>query len=83
MNPGSTFANRYRIIRPLGEGGMANVYLAVDTKNNQQVAIKVLRLDLQNNPDFVRRFQREAQAAAQLLHPNIVKVLDAGSFDGV
>ncbi|MHA5096791.1 Stk1 family PASTA domain-containing Ser/Thr kinase [Oenococcus oeni] len=83
MNPGSTFANRYRIIRPLGEGGMANVYLAVDTKNNQQVAIKVLRLDLQNNPDFVRRFQREAQAAAQLLHSNIVKVLDAGSFDGV
>ncbi|VDK13766.1 Serine/threonine-protein kinase StkP [Oenococcus sicerae] len=83
MNPGSIFANRYQIIRPLGEGGMANVYLATDMQSNQQVAIKVLRLDLQNNPDFVRRFQREAQAAAQLVHPNIVKVLDSGSFDGM
>ncbi|MDR0899454.1 MAG: Stk1 family PASTA domain-containing Ser/Thr kinase [Lactobacillaceae bacterium] len=82
MNPGTVFANRYLIKRPLGEGGMANVYLAEDLSTNQQVAIKTLRLDLQENPDFVRRFQREAQSASRLIHPNIVQVYDSGNYEG-
>ncbi|MDR2660969.1 MAG: Stk1 family PASTA domain-containing Ser/Thr kinase [Lactobacillaceae bacterium] len=83
MNPGTIFANRYSIISSLGEGGMANVYLADDLSNNQQVAVKMLRLDLQENPEFVRRFQREAQNASKLVHPNIVQVLNSGTFDGI
>ena len=79
---GSKINNRYEIIKTLGEGGMANVYLAFDTILNREVAVKILRGDLANDPKFVRRFQREALSASSLSHPNIVEVYDVGEDDG-
>ena len=73
---------RYEIIRVIGEGGMANVYLANDTILNRKVAVKVLRGDLANDEKFVRRFQREALSASSLNHPNIVEMYDVGEDDG-
>ena len=74
--------DRYEIIRVIGEGGMANVYLANDTILNRKVAVKVLRGDLANDEKFVRRFQREALSASSLNHPNIVEMYDVGEDDG-
>lgn len=83
MEAGYKLGGRYRVIRPVGEGGMANVYLAQDLILNREVAIKVLRLDLQNDPDTIRRFQREELAATELVHPNIVSVYDVGEDSGL
>lgn len=69
---------RYEIIKSIGEGGMANVYLAKDTILDRDVAIKVLRGDLSNNEKFIRRFEREALSVSKLSHPNIVEVYDVG-----
>ena len=66
----------------MGEGGMANVYLAVDLILNRKVAIKILRGDLANDEKFIRRFQREALAASSLSHPNIVEMYDVGEDNG-
>ncbi len=74
--------DRYVILKSIGEGGMANVYLAHDTILNRDVAIKVLRGDLENNDKFIRRFQREAKSASDLSHPNIVEIYDVGEEDG-
>ena len=74
--------DRYEIIRSIGEGGMANVYLAYDVILDRKVAVKVLRGDLAEDEKFVRRFQREAIAASSLNHPNIVEVYDVGEDDG-
>ncbi|RVU71647.1 MULTISPECIES: Stk1 family PASTA domain-containing Ser/Thr kinase [Lactobacillus] len=74
---------RYRIIDTLGEGGMANVYLAEDIILQRKVAVKVLRLDLQKEPQIEERFQREALATSELSHPNIVSVLDVGTDQGL
>lgn len=74
--------DRYVIIKSIGEGGMANVYLAHDTILDRDVAIKVLRGDLENNEKFIRRFQREAKSASDLTHPNIVEIYDVGEDDG-
>ena len=79
---GSKINDRYEIIRILGEGGMANVYLANDTILNRKVAVKVLRGDLASDEKFVRRFQREALSASSLSHPNIVEIYDVGEDDG-
>ena len=79
---GDKINDRYEIIRILGEGGMANVYLAQDTILNRKVAVKVLRGDLANDEKFVRRFQREALSASSLNHPNIVEMYDVGEDDG-
>ena len=79
---GQKINDRYEIIRILGEGGMANVYLAEDTILNRKVAVKVLRGDLANDEKFVRRFQREALSASSLNHPNIVEMYDVGEDDG-
>ncbi|NLA71589.1 MAG: Stk1 family PASTA domain-containing Ser/Thr kinase [Clostridiaceae bacterium] len=81
--PGTDIAERYRIVRALGQGGMATVYLANDLNTGMQVAVKVMHGDLANDPEFVRRFATEARAAASLDHPNIVRVLDYGSHDGI
>ncbi len=83
MEAGYKLGGRYRVIRPVGEGGMANVYLAQDLILNREVAVKVLRLDLQNDPDTIRRFQREELAATELVHPNIVTVYDVGEDNGL
>jgi serine/threonine-protein kinase len=79
---GQKINNRYEILRVIGEGGMANVYLAEDTILNRKVAVKVLRGDLANDEKFVRRFQREALSASSLSHPNIVEMYDVGEDDG-
>ncbi|MDD6272000.1 MAG: Stk1 family PASTA domain-containing Ser/Thr kinase [bacterium] len=79
---GSKINDRYQIIKTLGEGGMANVYLAHDTILDRKVAVKVLRGDLANDEKFVRRFQREALSASSLSHPNIVEMYDVGEDDG-
>jgi serine/threonine-protein kinase len=73
---GALFDGRYRIIRRLGQGGMARVFLAQDESLHRQVAIKVLADRHSDDPHFIERFQREARAAARLNHPNIVQVYD-------
>ncbi len=80
---GTVIAQRYRVVRMLGQGGMATVYLADDRNTGQQVALKVMHDDLADDPEFVRRFATEARAAASLDHPNIVSVLDYGSYEGI
>ena len=80
---GQKINDRYEIIRSIGEGGMANVYLGYDTILDRNVAIKVLRGDLSNDEKFVRRFQREALSASSLAHPNIVEVYDVGEDNGL
>ena len=79
---GQKINDRYKIIKNVGEGGMANVYLAYDTILDRNVAIKVLRGDLAADEKFVRRFQREALSASSLAHPNIVEVYDVGEDSG-
>ena len=79
---GSKISDRYQIIKTLGEGGMANVYLAHDIILDRNVAVKVLRGDLATDEKFVRRFQREALSASSLSHPNIVEMYDVGEDDG-
>ena len=71
--PGDSLRNRYQILESLGRGGMADVFLAMDTRRQAQVAIKVLREDLAEDPEFLRRFGQEAEALARLDHPNIVR----------
>ena len=79
---GQKINERYQIIRTIGEGGMANVYLAYDTILNRNVAVKILRGDLAGDEKFVRRFKREAISASSLIHPNIVEMYDVGEDDG-
>lgn len=79
---GQKINDRYQIIRTIGEGGMANVYLAHDLILDRDVAVKILRGDLADDEKFVRRFQREAIAASSLSHPNIVEMYDVGEDDG-
>lgn len=79
---GQKINNRYEILKNIGEGGMANVYLAQDIILNRLVAIKVLRGDLATDEKFVRRFQREALSASSLSHPNIVEMYDVGEDEG-
>lgn len=82
ITKGQKINDRYEIIKSIGEGGMANVYLAHDVILDRDVAIKVLRGDLAGDEKFVRRFQREALAASSLSHPNIVEMYDVGEDNG-
>ena len=79
VNEGSVVDNRYRVLRRLGSGGMADVWLAEDTHLQRQVALKILHRRFLQDQEFVGRFQREAEHAAGLTHPNIVAVYDRGS----
>ncbi len=79
---GQKINDRYEIMRSIGEGGMANVYLAHDLILDRDVAIKILRGDLTNDEKFVRRFQREALSASRISHPNIVEMYDVGEDNG-
>src|SRR5262249_28324443 len=79
---GQVFSNRYEIERELAHGGMAEVYLARDQLLNRPVALKVLFPEYAREPSFVERFRREAQAAANLNHPNIVAIYDWGQESG-
>src|SRR5699024_7624896 len=80
---GHLLNERYRIKRRIGGGGMANVYLGYDLILERNVAIKVLRMEFVNDPEFVERFDREAQAATSLSHPNIVSIYDVGEEDDI
>ncbi|CAH1854282.1 Stk1 family PASTA domain-containing Ser/Thr kinase [Convivina praedatoris] len=82
MQAGTIIDNRYRIIRPLGGGGMANVYLAHDQKLNRDVTFKIMRMDLRDRQNLVKRFQREAQAAKDLVNEHIVQIYGTGEYDG-
>ena len=79
---GSFFDGRYKIVRKLGAGGMANVYLAEDQELGRRVAIKILNDRHANDDQFVERFRREAKNAAALSHPNIVSIYDRGEAEG-
>ena len=80
---GKIFAGRYKIIKQIGRGGMADVYLARDLiLDGEEVAVKVLRTNYETDPIAVARFQREAKAMADLDHPYIVRISDIGEEDG-
>ena len=80
---GMLIADRYEILEKIGTGGMADVYKAKDIKLNRYVAVKVLKQEFAENKNFVSKFRVEAQAAAGLMHPNIVNVYDVGEEDGI
>ncbi|HGS3769959.1 TPA: serine/threonine-protein kinase StkP [Streptococcus pneumoniae] len=80
---GKIFAGRYRIVKQIGRGGMADIYLTKDLiLDGEEVAVKVLRTNYQTDPIAVARFQREARAMADLDHPHIVRITDIGEEDG-
>lgn len=81
MNQGNTIGH-YKIIRPLGKGGMGEVYLAEDTRLKREVAVKVLPEAVRKDPERLKRFRREAEAAAKLNHPNIATIHALEDFDG-
>lgn len=78
MEIGKKLNGRYKILKPVGSGGMANVYLAHDLILDRDVAVKVLRYDFRKDEDTIRRFKREALSATELVHPNIVSIYDVG-----
>lgn len=80
---GSNLGNRYEIIEILGTGGMAVVYKGKDLILNRMVAIKVLKQEYNSDEEFVKKFQKESQAAASLSHPNIVNVFDVGYSENI
>src|SRR5271167_21699 len=85
MEPNETpriFSERYELNHLIARGGMAQVYLAHDRLLDRPVALKVLFPELSVDQAFVERFRREAQAAANLVHPNIVQIFDWGEDDG-
>ncbi len=82
LGPGTLVDDRYKIVSRLGAGGMADVFLAEDEQLGRKVALKLLYQRFAEDPGFVERFRREAQAAAGLQHPNVVSVYDRGAYDG-
>lgn len=80
---GMLIGDRYEILDKIGTGGMSDVYKAKDNKLNRFVAVKVLKQEFSENTNFVSKFRVEAQAAAGLMHPNIVNVYDVGEEDGI
>lgn len=82
MTNRNTIGGRYEVLRHIGQGGMADVFLASDNILNRKVAIKILRTDSSADAISVLRFEREAQAATALAHPNIVEIYDVGEYKG-
>ncbi|MGE0788995.1 MAG: protein kinase [Sandaracinaceae bacterium] len=83
MEPGTLIAQKYRIERPLGQGGMGAVYVAVNERLDKRVALKVLHPELARSADSIARLTREAIAASRARHPGIVEIYDADNTDGV
>src|SRR3954453_9488433 len=79
---GTQLSGRYRLDAQIGAGGMSTVYRAFDTVLERPVAIKLMHADIAGRQDQIERFRREARAVAQLSHPHIVTVIDAGEDDG-
>jgi eukaryotic-like serine/threonine-protein kinase len=79
---GTVLSSRYRLESKLGSGGMSTVYLARDITLERWVAVKVMHREMSDQPDQIERFRREARAVAQLSHPNVVSVIDAGEDGG-
>jgi eukaryotic-like serine/threonine-protein kinase len=82
IEPDTLVDSRYRILRKLGSGGMADVYMAEDQQLGRRVALKVLHRRFAEDEQFVERFRREASSAAGLSHPNVVAIFDRGEWDG-
>ena len=80
---GMMIVDRYEILEKIGTGGMSDVYKSKDHKLNRYVAVKVLKQEFSENANFVSKFRVEAQAAAGLMHPNIVNVYDVGEENDV
>ncbi|WP_112180801.1 Stk1 family PASTA domain-containing Ser/Thr kinase [Paraliobacillus zengyii] len=83
MLEGRLLNDRYKVIKTIGGGGMANVYLGHDTILDREVAIKVLKLEYANDEEFITRFHREAHSATSLSNPNIVNIYDVGDEDNI
>src|ERR671928_1179565 len=79
---GTLISDRFRLEEKIGAGGMSSVYRAFDPTLERWVAIKLMHRDISNDPDQLERFRREARAVAQLNHPHVVTVIDAGEDDG-
>ena len=80
---GTMLSGRYEVLKRVGSGGMADVYMAKDHKLNRNVAVKVLKSEYVENEKFLKKFETEAQAVARLSHPNIVNIYDVGMEDGI
>ena len=80
---GTMLSGRYEVLKRVGSGGMADVYMAKDHKLNRNVAVKVLKSDYVEDEKFLKKFETEAQAVARLSHPNIVNIYDVGMEDGI
>ena len=80
---GKIIRRRFRVEEVIGRGGMAIVYRAFDLRTHQTVALKVLREEYENDPEYQARFKREAEACRRLNHPNIVNLVDSGVVGGV
>src|SRR5215510_3692901 len=78
LSAGDLLDNKYRIDKPLGQGGMGAVYRATHLGTKRTVAVKIIHPRFSNNDEFVERFRREAEAAGRLRHPNVVDVTDFG-----
>ena len=83
IRSGMLIGGRYEVLEKIGTGGMSDVYKAKDEKLNRLVAVKVLKQEFSENRNFVSKFRVEAQAAAGLMHPNIVNVYDVGDRKSV
>ena len=80
---GTMLSGRYDVLKRVGSGGMADVYMAKDHKLNRNVAVKVLKSEYVEDEKFLKKFETEAQAVARLSHPNIVNIYDVGIEDGI
>jgi eukaryotic-like serine/threonine-protein kinase len=83
LQPGSVFGGRYEILRQLGEGGMGTVFKAKDRELDRVVALKVIRPEMANQPEVVRRFKQELILARQITHKNVIRIFDLGEADGI
>ena len=83
MTVGTILNHRYRIVELIGTGGMAHVYRAVNITSHRSVAIKVLRQEYSDNPEFLRRFEREARAVLHLSTDHIVRAYGVGQYEGL
>jgi tetratricopeptide (TPR) repeat protein/predicted Ser/Thr protein kinase/TolB-like protein len=83
LQPGAVLADRYEIVRLLGQGGMGAVYQAHDRELDRQVALKVIRAEMAANPEILRRFKQELILARQITHRNVIRIFDLGQADGI